>query len=162
MSFQYAEADIDGLIDSGTITTLSPGPTYVEYPDTRFETTVHISADGNPVTQASMKDSRTRKWIWARYRPIVPRYEDTFNDLLQLHYKLRLNASKSPWVFLKEDVTENFGKLVYGGGVWSFTADFIRVKVIDVTQNVAPQGGTVIYGTTELTFVIDDAAWNMF
>jgi len=36
------------------------------------------------------------------------------------------------------------------------------VKVIDVTQNVAPQGGLVIYNTTELTFVIDDANWNMF
>jgi hypothetical protein len=164
MAFQYAEADINGIIDSGTMTTLSPGPTYIEYPDTRFINTTHVSRDGNPVVQAALKDGRIRSWVWARYRPTVPRYDELFEEILQLQAKLRTNEDpvKSEWVFLKEDVTENFGKLNFSGGIWSYVADYMRVKVIDVTQNVASEGGIVRYDITRLTFVIDDDNFNIY
>ena len=163
MAFYYAEADGDGLIDSGTMTELSPGPTFPRYPE-RFNTTVHTSRDGNPVTQAPLKDKSERHWVWEGYKPTVPGYTNVFEELLQLQYKLRLTESppKSPWVFLKEDVTENFGKLVFGGGLWTFSADYIRVKVTNVSQNVSPQGGVVRYGDMKMTFYVDDATFNLF
>jgi hypothetical protein len=163
VGFYYAEANDSGLINSGTMTLLSPSPTYVEYPN-KFETTVHVSRDGNAIVQAPMKDSRSRSWVWAGYRATVPGYESLFSELLQLHYKLRQNETpaKTPWVFLKEDVSNNLGVLEFAAGTWSVNEDYVRVKVIDVTQNVASQGGIVKYGDTRLTFVIDDASWNHF
>jgi hypothetical protein len=163
MAFQIAESQTGGIIDSGTIATLSPGPTYVEYP-TKFDNTIRFSKDGNPTIQAPLKDARVRHWVWRRYRPTVPGYENLFSQLLQLQYKLRLteDTPKPPWVFLKEDVSENFSPLQFSGGTWSVLDDFVRVKVVDVTQNVARQGGIVIYEETRLSFVVDDSNWNTF
>lgn len=162
MGFQYALADANGLMDSGTIATLSPGPTFTEYPTEQFKTTIHVSVDGNPVTQSFVKDDRPRKWVWQNYRETVPGYTSMYNSLLQLHYKLRLLAGDSPWVFLKEDVTDMFGKYEYAGGTWSFTSGWIRVKVIDVFQEIRQRGGRVVYDTSGITFVIDDSTFNMF
>ncbi|MBU8921010.1 MAG: hypothetical protein KOO63_04225 [Bacteroidales bacterium] len=163
MGFYVAEADSAGLINLGTASLLTPGPTYPDYPN-RFETTTHVSQDGNVVVQAPLKDERIRHWVWKNYRYTVNRYPALFSQLLQLHYKLRLqeDTPKSPWVFLKEDVSNNFGKLEFAAGVWTLNEDYIRVKVVDVTQNVAHEGGNVKYDETRLSFVIDDNTWNVF
>lgn len=163
MPFQIAEADLTGVIDSGTIYTLYPGPTYVDYPP-RFEHNVRVSRDGNPIIQAPLSDGRVRKWVWQRYRFDTPRYTTLFNKILNLQYKLRLLATpaKSEYVFLKEDVSENLSPLAWGGGVWAESDGWIRVKVTNVTQNVAHQGGKVIYEETVMEFVIADPTWNTF
>jgi len=163
MTFWTASADTAGLIDSGTIEILSPAPTYVEYPD-RFDHTIKDSQDGNPVIQAPLVDNRPRRWIWTRYRPDTRQYSTTFDKLWNLHWKLRLEATpaKSEWVYLKEDVTGNLDKRVWNAGQWEHQNDFVRVKVVDVTQNVAREGGTVKYDETVLEFLIDDSAWTNF
>jgi len=163
MAFQIAEADLNGQLDSGTIATLSPGPTFVRYPE-RFEHTLHVSVDGNPAIQAPMADGRVRSWVWRRYRYDTPKYEGLYNQLLNLQYSLRLKAtpSKNEHVFVKEDVTENLSKLNWTGSVWEHLTDWVRVKVTNVTQNVAEQGGKVIYEETKMDFVISDTNWNTF
>ena len=161
--FQYAEADLNGLIDSGTITTLSPGPSYPEYP-TRFLNDPQSSKDGNPIIQVPLADDRPRRWTWARYWGTVPGYTQLYSDLLQLQFNLRLKETpaKSEWVFLKEDVSNNWGKLEFSGGTWTLNEDFIRVKVIDVSQNVASHGGIVQYTDMYIEFLVDDSTFNVF
>lgn len=66
------------------------------------------------------------------------------------------------WVFLKEDITNNFNKLVLSGQTWTEQPDFIRVKVISVTEKLSQRGGNVKYDSVEMAFYIDDDNWNRF
>lgn len=161
MGFHYAEADLNGLIDSGTITDIHPHPVLVDYPET-FENTSLTSRDGNALVQHGDSDSRTRQWVWKGYSPDTPGYTRLIDSLLQLQSSLRENLStpKSPWVFLKEDVTGNLNKLVLSGNTWIESVDYVRVKVLSVSEAIT-QSGTVKYDTT-LSFKIDDDTWNRF
>lgn len=161
MGFYIAQSYTNGLMNSGTIELLSPGPTYVDYPP-RYAHNVLISVDGSAVIQAPLADGRTRSWVWERYRIATPGYLALFNKLHNLQYKLRISASQSPYVYLKEDVTDNLAKLSWDGDSWEHVNDWVRVKVTNVTQDVASQGGPVVYGATRMEFVIDDSSWNAY
>src|SRR5436190_7057165 len=140
MPFKIAESDSVGAIMSGTIITLSPGPAWVTYPD-KFDNTVRSSKDGNAIIQTPVRDTRPRQWIWHSYKANVLNYTVMYQQLLNYHYKNRLNGGKSPWVFIYENETLNLVYKNWNGTAWVETADFMRAKVTQVTQNVLPQGG---------------------
>ena len=163
MGFHFAYATSAGLIDSGTITALHPHPITVSYPDT-FEKTSLRSKDGNAIVQRGSTDTRIRKWIWPGMTLTVPRYARLFEQLLTLQVSLReqVTPPTSPWVFLKEDVTGNLNKLILSGQTWTEQPDFIRVKVVSVTEKLASKGGNIKYDSVEIAFYIDDDTWNRF
>jgi hypothetical protein len=161
--FRIASADLNGIIDSGTIETLSPGPTFVEYPES-FDNNPVVSQDGNVVVQAPIKDSRPRHWVWQNYKFDIPRYDALYVKLYNLQTKLRVGASpaKSEWVFLYEDVTDELSTRAWGGTEWTKSPAWVRVKVFNVTRQIRRSGGKVTYDDTRLSFIIDDATWNAF
>lgn len=170
--FQYAEADSNGLIDSGTITVMRPQPSEVSYPES-FVVNPKVSRDGNPIIQLPAKDERERTWIWKDYRAklaaspdsaFYARYETLFNNLLNLQYHVRLSKvpPESEFAYLYEDETGELDKLTLSAGDWVRTSDFVRVKILQVSRTTASRGGSVIYPQTILTFVIDDPNWNAF
>lgn len=161
--FFIAEANLDGTINSGTINQLLIGPTYVEYPD-RFVNEVRTSKDGYSIVQSPLKDTRPRSWVWTRYRSSVPKYDTVYNQLLNYQYKMRQSSTpvKSPWVWVKDTETGNLTYKQWNGTKWIEVETWVRVKVIQVTQNIARQGGYAVYDETRMTFSIDDATWNNF
>lgn len=163
MPFFVAEADLSGNINSGTIVQLSPAPTWVTYPEKLFNT-VRLSKDGNAIIQGPNKDGRTRTWVYKRYRATIPHYTTLFTTLIQYSAKNRLNATpaKSPWVYVMDTETGNLVYKQWTGTTWVETATWVRVKVTQVTQDLAQQGGPAVYETTKFDFVIDDPRWNNF
>ncbi len=163
MGFSFAHADSGGLIDSGTITAIHPHP-FPEYPTT-FENTSLASRDGQAIIQSGNADTRVRRWVWNRVNLSTPGYARLFEKILALQVSLREQTpvSDSPgWIFLKEDITNNFNKLVLSGQTWIEQPDFIRVKVISVTEKLSQRGGNVKYDSVEMAFYIDDENWNRF
>ena len=163
MSFWIAEADTSGNIASGTISLLNPGPTFVRYPE-KFTYETRHAKDGNTIIQIPLKDGRERSWVWTRYRSSVPKYDTLYNELLNYHHRLRETSTpaKSPWVWVKDTESGNLTYKEWSGGTWIEVETWVRVKVIQVTQNIAQQGGFAVYDETILTFVIDDNVWNLF
>ncbi len=161
MTFQIAGADLLGNIDSGTIATLSPGPSYVEYPPF-FDQKGMVQSDQRVVVQGPLRDSRERKWVWEGYRHNILSYDTWYNQILNLQYDLRENAGLHANVFLKEDVSLGLFKLVQSGTVWLREAFFVKAKVTDVSRQVSNEGGHTKYDTTSFTFIIDDLTWNVF
>lgn len=161
MPFKIAESTASGQINSGTIVTLRPGPTFVSYPE-KFEANIFTSKDGNPIIQHPLKDGGVRSWVWVNYRNYVPGYTNLYNQLLQLHHKLRINAGKSPWIYVFDDESANLTRFTYNGSKWVETETWVRVKVSNVTQNLARQGGPAKYDETRMDFLIDDDSWNGF
>lgn len=163
MPFYIAESDLSGAIMSGTIYQLSPGPTYVSYPD-KMLNTVKSSKDGNPIVQAPIRDPRPRTWIWKRYRASVIGYTDLYNKLLNYMYKFRITnlPAKSPWVYVRETETGNLSKIQWNGTKFVEINDWVKVKITDVNQEIAQQGGYAVYESTTLTFYIDDTTYNGF
>lgn len=161
MGFHFAYATSAGLINSGSMTDLHPHPVTVDYPST-FEKTTLKSKDGNAIIQRGSVDTRTRKWVWPAVTLTTPRYAKLFETLLTLQVSVRERSSASPWVYLKEDVTNNFNKLVLSGQTWIEQSDYVRVKVISATEKLTRKGGNVKYDSVELVFYIDDDTWNRF
>ena len=163
MPFYTAESDTAGNIQSGTITQLNPGPTWVEYPD-KFDNEVRYSKDGNSIIQSPLKDSRPRAWVWRRYRQSISKYVSLYNLLLNLQYRNRITspAAKSPWIYVKDTETNNLTYRQWNGTKWIESEDWVRVKVTQVTQQIAAQGGQAVYDETKFTWVIDDPRWNFF
>lgn len=163
MPFSVAEADINGLIQSGTISQLIPGPTYVTYPE-KFTNEIRFSRDGSAIVQAPLKDGRPRTWVWKRYRSSVPRYDTLYNQLLNYQYKLRETSTppKSPWVWVRDTESGNLTYKQWNGTKWVEVETWVRVKVTSVTQNIAQAGGPAVYEETLFTWTIDDPVWNLF
>ena len=163
MPFHVAEADSLGLIMSGTMVQLVPGPTYVEYPP-KFTNEVRFSKDGAPIVQSPLKDGRPRTWIWRRYRSKVPGYDALYNRLLNYQHRLRETSTppKSPWVWIRDTESGNLTYKQWDGTKWIEVETWVRVKVTLVSQNIAQQGGPAVYEDTVFQFVIDDPAWNLF
>lgn len=163
MPLYIAEANLDGTINSGTISQLVPQPTYVDYPD-RFTNEIRTSKDGYTIVQAPIKDTRPRSWIWKRYRSSVPKYDNLWNQIFNYQYRVRQNAipAKSPWVYVKDTESGNLTFRQWNGTKWIEFETWVRVKVTQVTQNVAQQGGPTVWEDTKLTFIIDDNSWNNF
>lgn len=160
MPFFVAESNLDGTMNSGTTQQLLIAPTYVLYPD-HFDNVIRTSRDGNTIVQTPSRDSRTRKWVWRNYKTIVPKYNQLFSQLLNYHYKLRIGASppKAPWVYLQDTETLNLVTRTWNGTIWVETPTFFKAKVIQVTQNIAPQSGYPTYGETTFEFYIDDPSY---
>lgn len=163
MPFSIAESDATGAIMSGTISVLSPGPTFVTYPE-RFVNEIKTSKDGFAIVQAPLKDTRPRSWVWKRYRSSIPKYDNLYNQLLNYQYRMRQSAipAKSQWVYLKDTESGNLTFKQWNGTKWIEVETWVRAKVIQVTQNIAEQGGPAVYETTELRFIIDDPSWSNF
>src|ERR1041385_1492730 len=126
MPFQIAESNSLGQIMSGTIITLSPGPTWISYPD-HFYNTVKTSKDGNAIVQVPVKDARPRRWVWSNYRSSVPKYNDLFQQIINFHYKFRQNQGKSPWVYIRDTESLNLGYINLSGTTWvEASNDFIQ------------------------------------
>src|SRR5258706_10143399 len=145
MPFFVAESDLNGAIQSGTISQLVPGPTWVSYPD-RFVNEVRVSKDGAVIVQAPLKDMRPRSWIWKRYRSSVPKYDTLYNQLLNYQYRMRQSAIpfKSPWVYIKDTESGNLTFKQWNGTKWVEVETWVRVKVTQVTQTIAEQGGPAV------------------
>lgn len=163
MPFSVAESDLNGAIISGTISVLTPGPTYVRYPE-KFTNEVRYSKDGNPIIQSPLKDGRPRTWVWTRYRSSVPQYDNLYNKLLNYQHRLRESSlpAKSPWVYVKDTETGNLTYKSWNGTKWIEIETWVRVRVVSVTQNIAQQGGYAVYDETLFNFVVDDPSWNLF
>lgn len=161
MSFSVAECDLSGNLLPATAAVLSIAPTYVLYPD-KFNNVVRTSKDGSIIIQTPSKDSRTRKWVWRNYKTTVPKYNALFQQLLNYQYKLRINATppKAPWIFVQDTETLNLVSRTWNGTVWVEAPQFFRVKVVQVTQNLAQQAGYPTYSETIFEFYIDDPNWN--
>jgi len=163
MPFSVADSDLLGNIIPATTVILNPGPTYVIYPD-KFDNVVRTSKDGSIIIQTPSKDSRTRKWVWRNYKTTVPKYNQLFQNLLNYHYKLRIGQTpaKSPWVYVQDTETLNLGTRTFSGGVWTESNTLWRAKVVQVTQNIAQQGGYPTYAETIFEFYIDDPNYGNF
>jgi hypothetical protein len=163
MPFSVADSDLFGNILPATTIVLKPGPTYVVYPD-KFDNVVRTSKDGSIIIQTPSKDSRTRKWIWRNYKTSVPQYNQLFQTLLNFHYKLRIGQTpaKSPWVYVQDTESLNLENRTFSGGIWTETDAFWRVKVVQVTQNIAPQSGYPTYSETIFEFYVDDPNYSNF
>jgi len=161
MPFSVADSDSFGNIVNGSAVTLIIQPTYVQYPD-KFDNVVRTSKDGSIIVQTPTKDSRTRKWFWRNYKSNTPKYNALFSQILQFDYKLRLAQGKSPWVYVQDTETLNLGVRTFNGTIWVESFPFIRVKVVQVTQNIAQQSGYPTYGETVFEFYIDDPSFNNF
>jgi hypothetical protein len=170
--FEYAEANTDGTINTGTITKLLP-PSEVSYSSVGFTSAQRVSRDGNVILQLPTRDTRERSWIWINYRKRLPdmaksshfsRYEELWNALVNLQYdrRLKFTPAKSEYVYLREDETGDFDRLVLNGSTWEPETAYVRAKILQVTRDTLTKGGLVVYPRTIMTFVLDDDNWNVF
>lgn len=152
MGFWICESLPNGTIDLTTETRLMPGPTYPEYPE-RVPYTLQ-QTDSAPVIQRQKRPSDEYKWVWENYTPSVPNYETVYWYLFNNQYVVRLKAGKSPYVYLKDNVTGNFGK--YNDVSKKIEPAYIKCLITYVGRTESREGGNVRYNTTEVRFIIDD------
>lgn len=141
------------IVDPETIIRLTPGPTYPDYGE-RFPYTIQ-ETHGRGVMQRSKKNPKEMRWVWVNYGPTVPRYEDQYWRVLfanQAH--LRISRGMSPYLYLMEDTTGNFGR--YDTITGTIQPDWVRCTITYVGRTERRDGGNVIYDETEMRFLIDD------
>lgn len=142
-----------GKIDTSTIVRLSPGPTYPDYGE-RFPYTIQ-ETHGRGVRQRSKKNPKEMRWVWVNYGPSVPRFEKQYWEVLfanQSH--VRMSKGKSPYIYLMDDTTGDFGK--YSPITGRIEPDWVRCVITYVGRKPRRTGGNVIYEETEMRFIIDD------
>jgi len=140
------------------IVTLRPGPTDVEYPETRAYKTM-VSQDGAVIVQRPLRDSRARKWIWRRYHDDIPAYANLWTLLRSLEYRSRLAAGLPGTVEIWEDETGTgvFDRTTAGAvPVWT------TVKLLQVHRKVQGGGGRTTYDESTMEFVVEDSAFTGF
>lgn len=152
MGFWYARSNSNGTRNAATETLILPSPTYPVYSE-RFPYTIQKSA-GRGIRQRVKLNPEEFRWVWENYRPTVPRYESLYWDLFNLQSHILEANGDSPYVWLKEDVTLNFGK--YNSTTDRIEPDWVRVVVTYVGRTEPDSGGKIYYPTTELRFTIDD------
>lgn len=152
-NFWVCPAKADHTRDTGSEVLLDPSPTYVDYGD-RLNYTLH-ETEGRTIKQRSLKNPKSRKWVWSKYRPDVPRYENQYWTLfnMQEHINYYVNSG-SPYVYMKENVTD--GLTIYNSGTGRLDSDWIRCRILLVERTPRNEGGPVAFETTEVLFVIDD------
>jgi hypothetical protein len=152
MAFIYSPALANHNRNTEVEETISPGPTYVTYPDriiyNLYET------EGRLIKQRSTRNPKERTWVWENYTPTVPRYEDLFWDLFSLQEHIRVENGDSPYVYLKEDVTGFWG--AYDDITGKYDGDWVRCRIFLVDRTPADRGGLIRYGSTEVRFTYDD------
>jgi hypothetical protein len=138
--------------------TLAPGPTTVTYPERRaFQ--LRVTPDGATVISRPMRDSRTRRWVWKRYRPRLTTYETQWRTLESLEYRTRLLAGKPPIVEIWEDESTIGG---FSRMADSTTKEWTKVKFIRVERTIADGGGPVVFEESFIEFTIEDDSYSEF
>lgn len=153
MPFWYSPAQPDGSRDTGTEVMILPSPTEPDYEGTRFIYSIR-DTDAGGVKQRLRKKSKEKRWVWVNYTPQVPTYETLYNELFALQDHVRTNNGDSPYVYLKEDVTKEFG--IYSDSTSEIEPDWIRCIVTYVGRTPAKGGGKIRYDVTELRFILAD------
>lgn len=139
--------------DTGTEVTLDPHPTYPDY-GSRVVMTKH-ETEAKLIAQRSANNPKLRKWVWENYNPTVPKYEAQYEVLFRHQQHVREDTfGESPYVFLKETVTNVFG--LYSSGTGSIDPDWIRCRIINVDRTIRRDGGWLKYPETVVEFTIDD------
>jgi hypothetical protein len=141
-----------------TTMTLFPGPSEIDYPERRIMTVLE-PADGGPVIQRPIRDTRTRRWTWTDFDPTIPTYENQWATLKQLEFLSRLENNLYPYVEVWEDVVDDagFGRLDGGGAkIWTV------VRFLKVDRTVRKGRGRLAYDQSYIEFVIDDVNWTGF
>lgn len=152
-NFWVCPATSGGTRDVGEEILLDPKPTHTDYGD-RLNYTLHES-EGRVTKQRSLKNPKTKKWVWEKYRPDVPKYEAQYWTLfnMQEHINVYVNSG-SPYVYLKENVTD--GLTIYNSGTGMLESDWIRCRILVVQRDVRKGGGIVAFENTEVIFTVDD------
>jgi hypothetical protein len=105
--FWVASADAAGALIASSAELLSPGPSEVEYPQQPAGRIVDTSA-GTRVKQLTPADPRPRTWIWE----MLPTYRSTYTRFVKRLESLlgtnRRERGLSPWVYIKDEVTDDF------------------------------------------------------
>lgn len=157
-NFYVCPALANGDRDVGAEIILFPNPTYVEYGDRlRFEI---VESEARAIKQFSDTNPREKKWVWVNYRIHVPRYESQYQTLFSMQEHVRVEiASGSPYVYLKETVTDMLGVHNSSG---TLTTDWVRCRILYVDRSVARQGGNAVYPETVMSFTIDDPNYKVY
>lgn len=153
MGIFLAESNPNGTRDASTERTLWPRPTFVDYGDTRFRYKIH-ETDGGGVIQRSKKATGEFKWVWENYSPDIIRYQEQYEDLVSLQSHILRANGVSPYVWIKDDTTDEFSK--YNLGTGGFDNDWIRCLIGYVGRVPDKRGGNLVYSTTEVRFIISD------
>jgi len=152
-NFWVCSANANGTRNVSGVVLLDPKPTYPDYGE-RLNYTLH-ETEGRTIKQRSTKNPKVKKWVWSKYGPNVPLYENQYWLLfnMQEHINVYVNSG-SPYVFLKENVTDEFA--IYNSGLGKMEPDWIRCRILLVQRSVGRDGGMVRYDETEMLFTIDD------
>lgn len=155
--FQISPATLpDHDRDVGTVIDLSPRPTYPDYGE-RLRITTH-ETEGRLVTQVSKKNPREKRWVWEGYGPNIPLYNTLYDTIFSHQSHIRDGNGLSPYVYLKETVTEQFGTYTVSG---TFNADWVRCRIINVDRTISRRGGYPVFDETILTFTVDDDSFDI-
>jgi hypothetical protein len=146
---------------------LIPGPTEVEYPDTR-EHNIQKTEDGAVVIQRPLRDSRMRSWSWVGYRPTVPNYENLFASLKSLEARQRQIDGLNPVIQIWEN--ESVGEGGFDQTIDDLDPDLIgytniewvQVKFTQVHRKSQKGGGLVKYDNTFVEFYVEEPSWENF
>jgi len=151
--FYLSPALSNGDRDTGTVITLDPHPSYVRY-GPRLILTKH-ETEGKVIAQRSANNPSVREWVWENYRPTVPKYTTQYETLFRHQQHIREDTyGESPYVYLKETVTNLFG--IYHSGTGSIDPDWIRCRILNVDRTLREDGGFIKYPKTTVEFTIDD------
>lgn len=102
--FWMALANRDGSRLIGSERQFVPHPSAVRYPG-EFMGTVIETADGVAIKQQPSGDPRRRTWAWEKHRAWFPQYEELWQQLAGLKATDRWRAGLSPFVYLKDTLT---------------------------------------------------------
>lgn len=158
-NFWMAAANTNHTINSGSIFALDPNPTFPDYGD-RLKYSFHES-EGKVIKQRSTKNATKKRWVWKNYRPDILKYENQYWTLfnMQEHINVYINSG-SPYVYLKEDVTDGLAE--YSIAQSKLVPDWVRCRILLVQRKERQSGGVVVYDETEVIFTIDDSNFVIF
>lgn len=144
MPFWVSSADAAGVRIAGFDELLSPGPSAIETPVEPAGRFVETSG-GVVVKQQPSKDPRRRAWVWER----LPSYRESWITHIQRLESLLATTRRarglSPWVFLKDDVTDEFRiQRFVSGSATGVTSSTLTDTSKSLVVNVAK------YGTIEI------------
>lgn len=102
--FWVAMSDADGLRVTGSELQLSPAPVRVDY-DQEPAGTIIETADGAVVHQQPTFDPRRKQWEWSEMPATQAGYLRVWPVLESLRSRTRKELGFSPYVYLKDEVT---------------------------------------------------------
>lgn len=121
MGFWVASADAAGTRIVGSEEELLLSPAAVEYPAAMG--VIEETAGGSVIQQFSAKDARRRTWVWQNLPNYVsvPRYIQMIHRLESLVAVTRRARGLSPWIWFKDEETDEFRVLRLSQGTATAT-----------------------------------------